>query len=771
MQRLMRVLGAGERGALDPMTRNDSGGARGPRRARFALEAWAGRLAAWVNDEERSLFGLLAALTAAWSIDAAIELFRDPQVLLIVVACPLAALLLWRLDARLPSLSAAPAGRLSTLAAFVFMLVIWRVAVTLWLRADGFFGIQETGKSAAIYLSSHQVRDIVSFFLQEHAASPDPAAQGYYYLHHPNFISRLFTMLGIALGMSQELIILACLALSALSLFLAFLALRRLFGPGIALAAAGFFATSYGVYFRQGGDLLRGLHAVMFWLLLYLTALERDAPLRRTLGLNLALAALFVFMASSDWAFFTFCFAFYLLWDAYSRGKLASRHFLAWVVLPSAMTFVAYFAVGIAYTSPQFFLTDMLVSYFGRMGNVLAGPLLGQNWDPAKFLAMYRAQHIVVWDTNPAPAGMAEAVASYWRAMRAGGPLVAWLLAASFIGCCATTLFRIAKDRMVRGAVLALFAGIVLGAVPLAWVLLLLPYLAFGLRGLRAQSPAGRRGGVIEPLPLLQDLAAWIAVVLSAVTVVAALFPNYVFWLWDRGVSPVGLADAVGFALICRLLAWPIGSTEVGAWLRARFMLAGSLVAHVARSRSGPRLPGARLWQGLEEVPAAPAERPWPAVQHLAVAAICGLALLHLIASFELYRALPPRGPSYASTLRKAEFHGKFFVANTYDGLVWYFTRGPSMITTVVPPDRESTERFRHFRDGDDEAKYSHPEYFLCDNDPYFSFQRVGRINGELCQMPTECTCLDIMRIMVKEGNTPVVVGPDFVIMKYNYAK
>ena len=83
-------------------------------------------------------------------------------------------------------------------------------------------------------------------------------------------------------------------------------------------------------------------------------------------------------MASSDWAFFTFCLAFYLLWDAYSRGKLASRRFLAWVVLPSAMTFVAYFAVVIAYTSPQFFLTDMLVSYFGRMGNVLAGPLLGK---------------------------------------------------------------------------------------------------------------------------------------------------------------------------------------------------------------------------------------------------------------------------------------------------------------------------------------------------------------------------------------------------------
>ena len=60
------------------------------------------------------------------------------------------------------------------------------------------------------------------------------------------------------------------------------------------------------------------------------------------------------------------------------------------------------------------------------------------------------------------------------------------------------------------------------------------------------------RARVIAPVPLFQDLAAWIAIVLSAATVVAAVFPNYVFWLWNRGVSPVGLADAVGFALICR---------------------------------------------------------------------------------------------------------------------------------------------------------------------------------------------------------------------------
>ena len=95
---------------------------------------------------------------------------------------------------------------------------------------------------------------------------------------------------------------------------------------------------------------------------------------------------------------------------------------------------------------------------------------------------------------------------------------------------------------------------------------------------------------------------------------------------------------------------------------------------------------------------------------------------------------------------------------------------GTSLITTVVPPDRGSTERFRHLRDGDDEAKYAHPEFFLCDNDPYFAFERVARVGGKLCQMPSQCTCRDVMAEMTKEGDTPVVVGPDFVIMKYHYA-
>ena len=145
-----------------------------------SAEEWAERTGAWLNDDSRSLFGLLTAVSAVWSIDAALEIFRDPQVLIAVIAWPLAALLLLRVDAALPARNAVLGGRVATLSMFVLLLGILRLVVTLWSRAGGFFGIDETGESASIFLSSYQVRDLTSFFLQEVAASSDPAAVGFF---------------------------------------------------------------------------------------------------------------------------------------------------------------------------------------------------------------------------------------------------------------------------------------------------------------------------------------------------------------------------------------------------------------------------------------------------------------------------------------------------------------------------------------------------------------------------------------------------------------
>ena len=719
------------------------------------------RLVSWTTGDERALLRTLLALAAIWAAVVCVRYRREPAFLLFALACPIAGLMLVRLDARLAGAAASARDRLATIAAFLFMLAIWSASFLLWRRAGGFFGIRDTGESAAIYLSSFQVRGIVSFFLQEHAASSDPAAWGYYYIHHPNLISRLLAMIGIALGMSQEKLILGCLMLSALSLLPGFLGLARLFGPIAGLAAIGFFATSYGVYFAEGGDLLRGLHAVMLWLLVYLTALECHAAATGGRGRNVALAALFVCIASSDWAFLLFCLAFYAMWSTYAQGRLPVGHLCRWVLLPIALTFLVYFGATIVHTGFKFFMTDMLVTYFGRMGNVLSGPLLGQVWNPSQFLELYRAKHIVMWDVNPAPVKLRDIVTAYWEVMSGGGLWIARLLFMVFVACAAATLLRISGLRLVRIAALGAVGTLACGFVEAPLALALIAYLLFGLPRLGARSRAARLQGEASPVSRLFDLSVWITIVLAAMCVVALVLPDYVSWLWEGGVSPVGMADAAAFALICHLLA------HLGHYGEALEALRTRAAAAVAA------LP--RLWLAPDAADRKSVERqgaqPWQLRIPGGAAAIAFLAGLHLFGNLQLYRQIPPLGPPFAATLREPQFHGKLFVSNVYDALVWYFTRGTSLVATVVPPDEKDTLRFRHVRDGDDAAKYAHPEYLLCDNDPYFAFQRVARVGGKLCQMPSECSCQDVMREMLQQGHSPVVVAPDYVIMKYNYAK
>jgi len=725
---------------------------------------------AWTAGDERALFRSLAAISMIWAMVVVLKYLHEPKLVLIAVACPLAGLLLVRLDLRFGWRAAASADRLSTIGAFVFMLAICSASIVLWRRAGGFFGIRDTGESAAIFLSSHHVRDIVSFFLQDHAASSDPAALGYFYIHHPNFISRLLSMIGIALGMSQETLILACLMLSTLSLLLGFLALRRLFAPLVALATVGFFATSYGVYFAQAGDLLRGLHAVMLWLLVYLMALEWDGPPERGHGRDIALAALFVFIASSDWAFFVFCLVFYSMWSVYARRSVDVRHLFAWVIVPSGLTFLAYICIIVAHTGFKFFVTDLLVTYFGRMGNVFLGAILGETPDVQKFLELYRANHIVMWDVSPTPVRLRDVVTAYWQVMLAGSPWVARALFATFIACCGATLLRVTKVRVARIVALGMTAALAFGFAFSTLVPILILYLLIGLPRLRAEDSASSGAEQSRPGWLVSDLAAWVTILVSATSVVGFLFPNYVSWLWSQGASPVGLPDAAAFGLICHLLVYASSYARDARWLQSCAAEAKAALARLAPVLSlsaQASTAGRSVDHGGK--PLASRDHSWRFRAWGGLAAVAVIAALHLFSNFQLYRQFPPLGPPFASALRQPEFHGKLFVANVYDGLVWYFTRGTSLITTVVPPDRGSTERFRHLRDGDDEAKYAHPDYFLCDNDPYFAFVRVARIGGKQCQMPSQCTCRDVMAEMTREGDTPVAVGPDFVIMRYRY--
>jgi hypothetical protein len=705
----------------------------------------------WLERDRSSLVWTLALVSLAWAAAAAFRYRHEPSVVAAALACPVVALLLVRLDLSLGWRTTARSDIFSTVAAFVFTLAVWTISIVLWRRAGGFFGVRDTGESASIYLAAYNVRDLVSFVLQEHAATSDPAALGYFYIHHPNFISRALAMPGIAAGMSLEKLILCCLMLSALSLLVGYLALRRLFGPIAALATIGFFASSYGIYFAQAGDLLRGLHAVMLWLLVYVAALDWEAP-RRSLGRSVALAILFFFIASSDWAFFLFSAVFYVLWDIYAHRRLEARYLLASVLMPCGLAFLGYFLVIIAHSGLEFFLNDLLVTYFGRMGNVLAGPLLGQVWDPEKFRQLYQAKHIVMWDVNPSPVHLRDIVSAYWLIMSAGSAWIARLIYFVFLACVASSLLRVSQLRLARVAALGAFGILAYGNVYAPLVVALLLYVILGLHRLRPKS-------VGEPaLRALLDLAAWVTIVLIGIVIVALALPDYVSWSWTRGVSPMGMADAAAFGLLCHVLCSVEALGRALAWLRT------------------PLAEAMKPFVRLREVLASGDPEPSSARAPLqpsslgSVAGIAALAILcggQLLGNLLLCRELPPMKPAFADTLRGSRFHGKLFVSNVIDALVWYFTRGTSLVTTRVPPDLESsTTHFRHLRDGDNVAKYAHPDYFLCDNDPYFAFQRTAEIGGKICEMPAECSCREVAHEMSKQGQSPVVVTGDYAIVK-----
>jgi hypothetical protein len=92
------------------------------------------------------------------------------------------------------------------------------------------------------------------------------------------------------------------------------------------------------------------------------------------------------------------------------------------------------------------------------------------------------------------------------------------------------------------------------------------------------------------------------------------------------------------------------------------------------------------------------------------------------------------------------------------------------MSPTNPPQLNPIGSRLRHLADWRDEAKYSHPDYFLCDNGP-FSFVHPEEVRndatGELiCR---NCTCKDVAAKLRAAGHDVVVDRSDFAIVKFNW--
>ena len=135
----------------------------------------------------------------------------------------------------------------------------------------------------------------------------------------------------------------------------------------------------------------------------------------------------------------------------------------------------------------------------------------------------------------------------------------------------------------------------------------------------------------------------------------------------------------------------------------------------------------------------------------LCLAVFC-LIVIHNAA---VLAARPPMAPPYAVALADPQFRGASFFTSSYDGLAWYYTRGWTTMVTANPPDpNTNVRRYRHFADWRNEAKYSRPQYFLCDRSRYFGWS-LPTIPREYCPQTGTCDCRACCGVHALAGACP----------------
>lgn len=721
---------------------------------------------------ERALY---VALITLWLAATNIMMPLSPSLLLVLVCFLLALWGLFHIEARLPGARQPTAGYLLRAIVVTLALVTMSLFSNIWSTAGGLFGIVDIGESHSIYATSWNIRDWVTFFLQDHATSPDPEAHPYLYIHHPNFFSRLFTFAGILLGASLEWLRLITLGFSALSLVLIYHAMSRQFAPVVGVAAACFVAVSYGVFYKTAGDLLRAFHPIMFWGTVWLLAVNSGFVSKRG---NYFLALLSVIVATGDWAYFIFWVTFVTLWALYKDGDRAFISLMRYVYAPAAASLFLYFLIVIYAVGWDFFLTDLLVTYFGKAGESLASIFSPRDWSYGSFLQYYRAHNVVLWDMATSSVTAKQLFDAYRASMNLGDSLLSCIFilidifAISFVvlRVCATWQVKLAAILLPIGAALGMLPDIAYGAAALL-VALYLP----SLRTFEQASNA--RTGVVW-LNVVLDLTVWLTVVILSLFAMGTIFPNYANWLFRAPMPPTLIAEAGGFGLLCFVLVHCSvalrnslevrpGKADYHALLRAKsfvlswkfllfFRLASVLMRIIPRPRSLSRTQSRAL-------------QPLGAV---VIAAIIGAAIvLQITASLDRYNKVPPLSPPYQGFLSQEQFRGKSVLATTYDAVAWYATKGWASTSTSNPPVLDSSQRrFRHMADWNNDPKYSRPDLILCDNTTYFAWSRPSFPGREtLCLTPGKCDCRDVALHFETQGHRPLISNSSFSVIEMHY--
>lgn len=775
------------------------------------------------------------------------------------------------------SLEAAPAGTpawrwrdpfaLATAALIIFFLVC---AAVLWVVGDGTYFVKRMTESHNILLVAANVHDPLSFILQDVAASPDPAAHPFWYIHHPNLLAKIVSLILGAFGLGLEGQTAAMLVLNAAGLVLVASAFRTV-SAAAAVGALVAAVTSYGAFHYSAGDLCRGPLYPLVWLLLF--ALLRNRRLD-ALGWNLAVAATMVAAVLSDWGLAVFVVAFACCVATLGRGSVPWRWIGLWVAVPAAAALVVYEAAVVAAVGWDFFLLDLKVTYFGRLG---AGTFV----DYSHLLQTYRDNDVVVWP----PQGHGTdtlldlvAVLTITPLLNTGPawlllmPLVVWALVRTArrlrLGTAAWAVIAAAALTSVIGvlplAVLALplvIIGIALARVPMATPIQRLTGLTastvLALAAAAAAFPSFTMSFTISggrpPLPLLEMAAAALLaelvlsgaltrllkelahgkrpqlaraarpflVTLATVLVVTAVTialgePSF---FGTPRILAMGLAAALagsvlivaveGRAYVIRMAAdgsQPADHSMSGMlrrWLWAGLLIGLTALLAMHKSANPVLLGryslsyGALLGTVAVSALAAAVLAAWPGIAqslwtglrtasglgrgegrgHGAAQMVSAVAVALVVAQIFWLGiaagAQPPQPIPYAHELEKPAYRGRSFATTSYEGLVWYSTRGWAYMPPANPPDPGPIgPRFRHFGDWRNNAKYGRPEFFLCDNTGT-AYVRPG-MRADSTQ-PADlvckgsCTCRDVVAQLAARGHKVEVDHPDYAIVRFRW--
>lgn len=628
---------------------------------------------------------------------------------------------------------------------FILLVGLSVVFCLLWLQGNRTLIFQDITESFGVFLTVDNAKDIVTLVLQDVSTSPNPAGHPYLYIHHPNFVPRVLTMVGFRLGAGVEELMLVMSLISVLALGFGFLALRASVSAEAALAAVVVVVLSFRLFYQHAGDLVRAPHYVLFWAFLYLYSLKgliTEKSHRIGVGITVALTA------ATDWGFFAFFLFFSIAWIILqNRRHIPARELLLTVFIPTSLVFAIYFSVIISALGLNFFVTDVLTTYLGRSGQQLSQYFIDTDATD-KIVDYYRANNVVIWLGGVWGMGVVDFIRDIFSS---NSHWFRWIEKRTFV--IFFILFVLCRNlSWAQVAILttALFVSLKVHVPPI--VSLFTVAIAIWV----ARQPItndisydnGKSKFSFGNLATVRRIRGWAKKVFS-----------------KQHHEAINFMVVIAFANLAAFAAFP------------------AYYAFLQRSARPPLLlleMGVLMLVIVVMLSAVGAIRRAPSMTRKAapfVVASCALMFISWfgISSVRNYIQHPPAGLAYAKELSKPEYRGRIFISNIDPAAVWYYTRGAVVYGgdgwNAVHLTGHGSVGQLFFADGKTNQNYQLPEYSLCFAGLGFSIDSVAtqEINGMQCNTPGTCTCRDIANMLRDKGHTPTRVEDEYSVTRINY--